>query len=347
MAEAGVEIIFDGSGSYDPDGTIVLYDWDFGDGNAGSGMVVTHTYAYAGSYIVTLCVTDNDGNVSCCETFAMVLAVPPVCDANGPYSGSTTSPVVFDGSGSYDPDGTIVGYAWDFGDGNTGSGVAPTHTYAAGGTYVVTLYVTDNDGYESICATVADIVEGSPVCDAGGEYMAEAGVEIIFDGSGSYDPNGTIELYDWDFGDGNTGSGMIVTHTYAYSGAYMVTLCVTDNDGNVSCCETLVMVLAVVPVCDAGGPYTGCVNGPVVFDGSGSYDPDGTLVSHVWDFGDGNTGSGIAPTHAYAAAGTYVVTLCVMDNEGYESCCEALVNIDGASGVESTPWGKIKSLFDD
>jgi PKD repeat protein len=82
---------------------------------------------------------------------------PPVADANGPYNGTVGVPLSFDGSGSFDADGTIVAYDWDFGDGNTGTGVTPTHTYAAAGGYTVTLTVTDNDGLTDTATTTAEI----------------------------------------------------------------------------------------------------------------------------------------------------------------------------------------------
>jgi PKD repeat protein len=72
----------------------------------------------------------------------------------------------------------------------------------------------------------------------------------------------------------------------------------------------------VAPTADAGGPYTALVGETINFDGSGSSDPDGSIVSYDWDFGDGNTGTGVSPAHAYAAAGLYTVSLTVTDNEG-------------------------------
>ncbi|MFE8034611.1 S8 family serine peptidase, partial [Thiohalocapsa marina] len=72
--------------------------------------------------------------------------IPPVADPGGPYSGISGQTMTFDGTGSTDTDGTIVAYAWDFGDGQTGSGSTPSHTYASAGDYEVTLIVTDNDG---------------------------------------------------------------------------------------------------------------------------------------------------------------------------------------------------------
>jgi chitodextrinase len=96
------------------------------------------------------------------------------------------------------------------------------------------------------------------------------------------------------------------------------------------------------PVCDAGGPYFGDAGVPVQFDASGSFDPDGEIVTYQWDFGDGQTGSGMAPTHTYAADGEYNITLCITDNLGETSCCSP----DGpVVPTDSTTWGELKSLY--
>jgi len=87
---------------------------------------------------------------------------PPVGDAGGPYSGVARVAVSFDGSGSSDPDGSIVAYEWDFGDGDTGTGERPTHTYALAGNYAVSLKVTDDDGDTATADTSADIAENQP-----------------------------------------------------------------------------------------------------------------------------------------------------------------------------------------
>lgn len=318
----GVPVTFDGTGSSD-DGAIVAYDWDFGDGGVGTGPTPTHTYASDGVFNVILTVTD-DGTPpltdSATATATIDVLVPPVADADGPYGGVVGQPVIFDGSGSTDPDGTIVAYDWDFGDGNTGLGVSPSHTYAAAGAYTVTLTVTDDDGLTDSNSTTAAIDPDliPPIADANGPYSGTVGVPVSFDGTGSIDPDGTIVAYDWDFGDGNVGTGPTPTHTYAVDGVYTVSLTVTDDDSLIDSGNTTatITVVCAPPTADPNGPYIGMVGSPVQFNGSGSVDPCYPIVSYDWDFGDGNTGTGVSPMYTYAAAGLYNVTLTVTNDRG-------------------------------
>jgi len=97
-----------------------------------------------------------------------------------------------------------------------------------------------------------------------------------------------------------------------------------DEDASHYCNE----VVNLAPVADANGPYTGTSGVAVSFDGSGSSDPDGNIVTYAWDFGDGNGGSGVTPTHTYSAAGTYTVTLTVTDNAGATESDSSLVTLN-------------------
>jgi PKD repeat protein len=137
---SGLTCSFNASGSSDSDGTIASYAWTFGDGATGSGATASRTYAAGGTYSVALTVTDNAGATSQ-TSHAVTVNAPPVASFTSACSGLTCS---FNASGSSDPDGTITGYAWTFGDGATGSGATASRTYAAGGTYSVQLTVTDN-----------------------------------------------------------------------------------------------------------------------------------------------------------------------------------------------------------
>jgi len=171
----------------------------------------------------------------------------PIADSGGPYSGTEDVTVTFDGSGSSDPDGDPLTYAWDFGDGSTGTGVTPTHVYAAGGTYTVTLIVNDGKVDSDPSTTTADITEinDPPVADAGPDQTALVEDVVNFDASGSHDIDGTIVTYNWDFGDGNTETGMTTAHAYATVGTYTVVLTVTDNGGLTDTDEAIVTITEV------------------------------------------------------------------------------------------------------
>lgn len=133
------------STSLDPDGTIVTYAWDFGDGSSGAGTTQSHTYAVAGSYAVRLTVTDNNGLQSS-KTQTVTPRIPPVASFVFTCIGLTCN---FDGSGSSDSDGSIVSYVWRFSDQTTSSGPLITHAFPKGGDYNIVLTVTDNDGVAS------------------------------------------------------------------------------------------------------------------------------------------------------------------------------------------------------
>ena len=119
--------------------------WDFGDGNSSCDTNPSHVYGDNGTYTVRLTVWDEHGTMDTVTKDITVLNVPPVADAGGDRILNNRT-VKFNASASYDGDGSIVSYAWDFGDGHTASGISVAHTYGDDGVYNVTLNVTDNDG---------------------------------------------------------------------------------------------------------------------------------------------------------------------------------------------------------
>lgn len=149
---AGVPIALTSAGSSDSDGNIVGYNWSFGDNTTGSGATVNKTYATAGTYTVTLSVTDDDGATATDQATVTVAApsgggnIAPIAQANGPYTATAGVPISLSSAGSSDANGTIVSYGWTLGNGQTATGASPSVTYATAGTYTVTLTVTDNGG---------------------------------------------------------------------------------------------------------------------------------------------------------------------------------------------------------
>ncbi len=254
---APLTVRLDAHYSHDDDGALLETRWDLGDPAAtGSRLesALSHQYQVPGTYLVKLTVTDNEGAMNSQQLAIVVTNPPPV--ANAAASDLTPHPgdeVQFDASGSSDPYGKIVGYHWAFGDGETADGAKPKHVYKAGGTYPVTLTVTDDGGLTATATLEVRVQPGSSNCGGdtcGGNdtkplavitipygYTSCSGgtvrVPLTFDGTASRAVTGKIEIYHWDFGDGATASGSSVTHAYEQPWRYTVTLTVTDSSGAV------------------------------------------------------------------------------------------------------------------
>jgi PKD repeat protein len=141
----------------------------------------------------------------------------------------------FDGTASADDGGTIVSYAWSFGDGLTGAGASPRHTYADGGSYPVTLTVTDDAGHSSSVTHQLTVGYAAPVAAfTDGPSSPVVGQTVSFDGTGSAVPAPGPVSYAWTFGDGAGGSGATTTHAFPGQGSYPATLTVTDAGGRTS-----------------------------------------------------------------------------------------------------------------
>jgi PKD repeat protein len=149
----------------------------------------------------------------------------PVAAFTSTCTGLTCS---LDARSSKDAEGPIAGYAWDFGDGTTGTGATATHTYTTNGTRQVSLTVTDSDG--ALAATTKTVTSASALPTARFTISCPD-LSCTVDGSSSTDPDGSIATYSWTFGDGGTETGATAVHAYAGPGTYDITLTVTDDSG--------------------------------------------------------------------------------------------------------------------
>jgi PKD repeat protein len=175
------------------------------------------------------------------------------------------------------------------------------------------------------------------------------GLAVAFNGSTSSDSDGTIASYAWDFGDGATGTGATANRTYAAAGTYTVKLTVTDDDGATGTISHPVTVTAPAPGNQAPtAAFTTSVAGLTVSaDASTSTDPDGTIASYAWNFGDSTTGTGATASHAYAAAGTYTITLTVTDNGGATATTTRSVTVTApaAAGLVQDDFNRADGLL--
>ncbi|WP_354178700.1 PKD domain-containing protein [Arthrobacter sp. UYP6] len=310
----GQNVVLSGQGSSDPDGLIVSYKWDLGDGITGEGDRIQHMYTEPGDHTVTLTVTDNNGaQTSATATVSTQTSnILPEAVFTAENAGLAVS---FDAAGTKDEDGRITDYEWDFGDSSSGTGVSPSHSYARGGSYTVRLVATDDRGGQSI---VTQVVTVSNLPPTAGFQSSSAGLDASFDAAASNDVDGDISSYAWDYGDGATGTGATARHSYANPGAYTVKLTVTDNSGATGT-ATSDIVVDRINVSPVAAFSTQVRDLTVSFDAGESVDPDGSISSYSWSFGDGTTDTGIRPTHTYSTAGDYEVTLTVVDNRGASS----------------------------
>ncbi|MGB2983148.1 MAG: PKD domain-containing protein [Candidatus Bipolaricaulia bacterium] len=269
----GDAVAFDGSLAFDFDGEIVAFDWDFdGDGVIdATGPAAQRIFLAAGTYEVGLSVTDDGGNTDTLVQTVEVLDAPatPV-DVRPTLQPPTASfsytpgqpiagePTTFDGTSSSDPQGEIVSYAWDFdADGLVDeTDTIVEYAFPVPGSYAVSLTVVDAENASDTVTYILTVDDSASADESGDTFIppiAEfahtptapiAGEPVEFNGMFSFDADGEIAAYAWDF-DGNgvtDAGGPIVLHVYGAPGSYDVRLTVTDDDGNT---DTLIRTIAV------------------------------------------------------------------------------------------------------
>jgi PKD repeat protein len=340
-AESGTALTFDGSSSFDTDGAIVNFTWDFGDGGQSyfymSSHVFTNSQPSSKDFTVTLVVKDDGGLT--CSTSIIVSISPPVPVNLRPRAVLTAAPttvftkelVTLTARGSTDPDGTIAGYTWSFGDGELGSGEQVTHFYQKPGIYVVLLTVKDNLAAAGSATETIYVLNRVPTAKIGPDMDRTQSLEqIMFTAAASTDPDGEIVRYSWDLGDGTLSSKSSVAHTYFHAGRFAVKLTVTDDYGASTSTMINLTVTNRAPLAVlSGSNATGYIGDLLVFDGSKSNDTDGRIANYTWEFGDGITASGPTGEHIYTITGTYQVKLTVADDSGDTSTANMTVTITG------------------
>jgi PKD repeat protein len=317
---------FSSRGSDDFDGRIDRTLWDFGDGSQSADRNPDYEYASAGSYTVTLAVTDDDGATNAVSQLVTVTGPPPSPENQAPRPEFTFRcdelKCDFDDQSS-DSDGKIQSRLWSFGDGGTSDEGRPKHEYAGPGTYQVTLTVTDDDGASgSVTHSLSVAVKPAPNQSPTAAFDGGCdGLTCSFTSTASNDPDGGIASRSWDFGDGTGSNEVNPVHSYGAPGGYTVVLTVTDVDGATDT-ETQQVSVAAPPSPNQppeAAFSANCSDLTCSFASDESRDEDGSIASSSWIFGDGTGSEEPSPSHTYPAAGTYSVTLTVTDDEGASS----------------------------
>ena len=266
----------------------------------------------------------------------------PIADAGGPYSGTVNSGITFDASDSSDSDGYIVGYRWDWTNDGTYdtswlTSSTTTHSYSSTGTYTVKIQVKDDDGKTNTDTAQVVISAGNQTPTATivtiNPITTTYGEQVNFHGYGM-DSDGMVVEYGWRSNvDGFLNNESTFSRSNLSVGTHTIYFKVKDNDGVWSdeVSENIIVNPSPInnpPVAVADGPYSSYVNTSIVFNASGSYDPDGDeIVSYSWNFGDGNNGTGVTIEHVYNSADNYTVNLTVTDSQGNPSTDTTYANI--------------------
>ncbi len=300
--------------STDVDGTIVAWTWAFGDGGTSTEQNPVHQYPGNGDYAVTLTVTDDDGDTGTVTLTVHVVNTAPV--AAFTYTEEEPNKIHFL-DGSTDVDGSVVAWAWDFGDGTTSTEQNPVHQYPTNEHRHVTLTVTDNDGASHTIEAQLNLSNAIPVATfTTGDEIEPNTIPFT---STAKDCDGSVVAYLWNFGDGSpTSTDPNPVHRFPANGEYTVTLTVTDNENAVGTGTATVLVKNTPPIAAFSYVESDSAEEPnkVTFTDE-STDIDGTVAAWSWDFGDGSPVSTERdPVHLYAENGIYSVTLEVTDNDG-------------------------------
>jgi PKD repeat protein len=290
-------------------------------GSPGSNFSYTTPVIPDGDYIVLVRGVDHHGFVTDppAERTASVTS-PPNDPPIAAFTYSCDENVcTFDARSSTDENPQTLTYSWSFGNGG-GSGPVPERTYTSPGSYTVELTVEDEWGAEALATQDIEIVTPAGNIPPVPEIYAPPCnlLTCNFSSLGSTDPNpGDTFTRLWDFGDGGTSTSSATSHTYEAPGTYTVTLTLTDGWGAQA--SMSIQVSFVVPG-DNVAPFPVietplCTGLSCDFSSINSFDPNtGDTFTRVWDFGDtAGTSSSISPTYAFAATGTYTVTLTVTD----------------------------------
>lgn len=319
-------------GSTDLDGRIVARSWSFPDGTVTDEASPTHRFQQRGPQRVVLRVVDDQGAATELAQLVAVQNVPATVRFNFTPEAPQTSMEVLFSDQSLKTDGRIVGWLWDFGDGETSTqGPAALHTYREPGEHEVRLEVLDDFGARSNATLRIAVLDSPPdVRQVIVEPESPRAHDEVRFRAVAVDRDGAIVRHEWSFGDNATSSLDAPSHRYARSGLYQGRVTVFDQGGHAMSLPFAVLVENAPPEARLADPVGGYAAFPTLLRVD-ARDPDGRLVGARFDAdGDGLDdcdGAGLECAFTYTAPGVYRATAWVQDDEGAVVSSTRLIDI--------------------
>lgn len=287
----------------------VSYYWMLGNGNTSTLLNPSNLYINTGSYTVTLIATDGNGVTDTARYVNYITVVPK---PNAAFTATTTTSCLDNNSFSFVNTSTGgSSYLWDFGDGTTSTQFSPVHTYSLGGTFTVTLIVTNSFGCtDQKIQNQYITVYPDPTIIITSNYTSSCDLSTVYTFTCS---TPGLTSYLWNLGDGQTSASANPSHTYNSAGQYIVTLTATDSHG---CTNTSNQAIDInVGASNLASFYatndTGCAPFVAHF-----HNQTANASSALWYFGDGTSSTQLDPTHSYVNSGNYSVTFIVTTTNG-------------------------------
>lgn len=300
--------------SWDIDGEILNRTWDLGDGSVEYGNEVLNTYSESGNFTVTLWVMDNNRQWDSVSKIVTVHNHLPVAVIHYSPSFPEVNETISFTDGSYDPDGQIISWLWELGDGTNATNQNPSHSYLEKGTYSIKLTVWDDDGGTSFSGSSVVVGNEAPVVDFSCTPIDPLSFQEIYFQDLSFDIDGEIDQWSWEFGDGTYSSQRNPTHSYNQWGSYPVTLEVIDDSGEGASASIILQVINRPPTAIFDVTPSPLFSGEEANFLDLSEDSDGEIIGWYWDFGDGGVSNLRHPVHTFAEAGNYTISLTVWDD---------------------------------
>jgi gliding motility-associated-like protein len=302
-------------------GPIASYGWDFDDGTTSSLTSPTHAYANVGAYSITVTLTAPD-QCATSQVLDVVVYPNPIADFAADQGCEEQATVFLDASTV--SSGTIQGWEWTFGDATPLEyGDAPTHTYASLGTYNVTLIAQTDAGCRD---TVTHPVGVNPTPSVSISVNNSClGDEVTFANSTVPNDN-TIASWSWQFGDGTSSDEFEPTHQYGTLGTVTAQLMAVSDSGCVGTGTTDLEVYPHPQTNFSFSDYEGCIPMAVSFTNESTINPNYSIGSYLWDFGNGVTSTEMSPSHTYVTSGNFDVSLITTTAVG--GCADTLAIAD-------------------